>query len=78
MDIFNAAVEFVNKAGTVGLAVGLGYALWKRHLVLGWQYDEKSKELETCQMVNTAYSTKTETRLEKLETERDKRNAIPS
>lgn len=64
---FNAFLEFINKAGTIGTFLVVAAALWKRQLVLGWQYDEKDQELETCRIVANAYATKTEAKLERLE-----------
>lgn len=64
---FNAFLEFINKAGTIGTFLIVAAALWKKQLVLGWQYDEKDQELETCRIVANAYATKTEAKLEHLE-----------
>jgi hypothetical protein len=68
---FNAALEFINKAGTLGTFLLIAAALWKKQLVLGWQYAEKDEELETCRIVANAYATKTEAKLERLEQQLD-------
>lgn len=78
MDAFTVALDLLNKGGTLAVVLGIAFAVWRKELVLGWQYREKESELETCKVVAEAYQTKIEAKLERLEAERDRRDVPAS
>lgn len=74
MEAIDPILNIADKAGVVVMLLFGGLALHRRWIVLGWYYDELRDQLATCGIVNSAYSTKMETRLDKLESEKDKRD----
>lgn len=78
MDVLQQVFEFIDKAGTIGLAIGVAYGLWKRHIVLGWVYGECEMRLQNLDVLLNAHAAKMEAKIERLEAERDKRYERPS
>lgn len=68
-------------ADKLGVIVGMlivAYALWKKHLVIGWVYDQTATENKELKALLNAHASKTEARVESLEQERDKRYGPPA
>jgi hypothetical protein len=77
MDV-NSLLETADKLGVIAGMIILCYAIWKKHLVPGWVYDQCEKRLVSLETLLNAHAARTEARVDTLEQERDKRYGPPA